>query len=151
MNDEVVGHDDRGAYNSRTSETRCRDCLGQVIVRSVQHRGRRAVLLLPTQYIEARALRGIQPLPKSVENVRAELDCVGAAQLLNREANLKRVCESVDGIDRRDCDLRRDVQRPIDENAARVLGAIGDLQRPGAARVQANQMSIACPSVDTFQ
>ena len=76
----------------------------------------------PRNTLRPALCRCIQPLAESVEDVGAELDRVGAAQLLNREADLKRVCESVDGIKRRDRDLRRDVQRPIDENAAQCSG-----------------------------
>ena len=93
----------------------------------------------PRSTLRPAALRGIQPLAESVEDVGTKLDRVGTAQLLKREADLERVCESVDRINRRDCDLRRDVERPIDQNAAQALGIIEDLQRPCAARVRADQ------------
>ena len=79
LNDEIIGHDDRGANHSRTGEARCRDGFGQIIVRGVQHGGCRPVLLLSTQHIKTGALPCIRPLVKGIENARADLDGVGSA------------------------------------------------------------------------
>ena len=108
--------------------------LGQVIAGGIQHRGCRTVLLLPSEHIEACGLRGIQPLAESIEDIGTELDRIGTAQLLNRETNLEGGRESVNRTNRRDCDLRRDAERPIDKNTAQALGIVKDLQRPCAAR-----------------
>ena len=66
---------------------RCRDRLGQV-GRGVVDGGRRAVLILVPQHRQARVLVGIERVAERVEDVGAELDRVGAAELLEREADL---------------------------------------------------------------
>ena len=68
-----------------------------------------------------RRSRGIQPLIESIEDVGTNLNGVGTAQLLNREADLERGRESVNGINGRDLDLRRDIERPIEQNASETL------------------------------
>ena len=67
---------------------RSRDRLGQV-GRRVLDRGRRAVLALVAQHGQARVLVGIELVAERVLDARAELDRVGSAQLLEREADLE--------------------------------------------------------------
>ena len=68
---------------------RRRDRLGQV-GRGVLDGGRRAVLILVPQHGQARVLVGIERVAERVEDVGAELDRVGAAELLEREADRER-------------------------------------------------------------
>ena len=84
--DEVVGHGDGGAHLARGRPGRHRDGLGQV-ARGVVDGGRRAVLTLVPQHGKARVLVGIERVAERVEDVRAKLDRVGAAELLLREAD----------------------------------------------------------------
>ena len=65
--------------------------LGKLSFAVVQHGRRRAVLLFPAQDIQTRTPTAIQPLTKSVEHGRPDLNRVRSAQILNREADLKRV------------------------------------------------------------
>ena len=67
----------------------------------VLHRGRRAVLALVAEHVEARAARGVLTVAELVENVRAELDRVGAAELLLREPDRELGGQSPDAVDRR--------------------------------------------------
>ena len=73
--------------------------LGKLSLRRITHGRRRAVLLLATQHIETRGLRWYpSPWSKVSRMFGAKLDRVSAAQLLKREADLKRACEPVDGV-----------------------------------------------------
>ena len=53
---------------------------------AVLHGGRRAILAFVAEHIEARAAGGVLTVAVLVENVRAKLDRVGAADLLLRES-----------------------------------------------------------------
>ena len=90
LDEEVVGHGDRGGHLARRGRTgRRRDGLGQV-GRGVLDGGRRAVLALAAEHVEARVLVGVRRVAERVEDARAELDRVGAAELLLREADRER-------------------------------------------------------------
>ena len=152
LNDEVVGHHDRRADNSRTRQ----DSVPELPWAS--YRWRCTARWSSDRFAAAHAstLRpappdGIQSLAENVEDIGTKLDRIGAAQLLNREADLECVRESVDRVNRRDRDLRRDVERPIDENATQALRVIEDLQRPCAACIQADQSLRAYQSADSFR
>ena len=78
------------------------------------------------------------PVAELVQDVRAELDRVGAAELLLREAD-RELGGQQDAVDRRhgrghrgDRDLRRDVQRPRVQRGGDPGRGVGDLELPGA-------------------
>ena len=94
LDDEIVGHDDRGGHLARSGRPVGAGIgLGQV-GRGVLDGGRRAVLTLAAEHVEARVLVGVERLAELVEDARAELERVGAAELLLREADRERGRES---------------------------------------------------------
>ena len=86
---------------------------------------------------EARVLVGVECVAERVEDIGAELDRVGAAELLEREADLELGRRSRWSVaDRRDRDLRRDVERPVVERAGDSRRGVGELERPDAGDPQ---------------
>ena len=101
LDDEAVGHGDGRGHLARGRPGRRRDGLGQV-ARGVVDGGRRAVLTLVPQHGKARVLVGVELVAEGVQDVRAKLDRVGAAELLEREADGEGGRDPAHRVDRRD-------------------------------------------------
>ena len=143
LDEEIVGHGDRGGHLARSRPARRRDRLGQV-AGVVTDGGRRAILTLAAEDVQTRVLIGVDRVAELVVDARAELERVGPAELLLREADLEvgrdlnalaadRHGLGLTGIDR---DHRRDTQRPVAEHAGGpVLELVSwSVQTPGTHR-----------------